>query len=617
MIENYVKQLIANQEEECKWNDKLLSPLGYEEWEKVLLERSSKLRSFYATNEDNIAKIRELYKGDVTKEVADELFNVAKTLSQSGRRDPIFLAELCAPIIKYYTEHSEVAENEEKAIIVIAIRNICIIDTYMRMHSKYGIDLVRDSYLWVVSRGEKYGNYQLKSARLNIFQAYANLMILLTEMDSDDQDILAFDYLKKMKALAKAPAVTGFGEDLPVVSGIVSEVGLSIPLSIDFRTHDKKEIYDKIIESYEEICREKADSKEAADLYYVKMLETRISQHKGELSPEEALMKLEALALSLPKPDWQDSAVDPTFFLQFTYIYTLCMQILSNNDFTYEFSEREIRKLFDKFKEIVEGLPFEYLSAYVDDVFGSVLTNTMPNLQSIELTEELINVLLMRRQPSTFIHSKMVEKIAIIVAEKILEKEPEIFCGLPGFESRAEVLEKKDELLTMISRGATLHDVGKCQIAPIINQQSRRLNDEEFACIKEHPLKGEKIIKYNASFDPYLDIIKGHHKSYDGKSGYPTDFDNTRSPYKILIDLVAICDSADAATDITGRNYTTGKDFNSLLSELVEGSGTRYNPDIVRIIKDSPDVIEKLVKLTGKDRIVHSYNAYRKCLGYR
>ncbi len=42
----------------------------------------------------------------------------------------------------------------------------------------------------------------------------------------------------------------------------------------------------------------------------------------------------------------------------------------------------------------------------------------------------------------------------------------------------------------------------------------------------------------------------------------------------------------DAATDILGRNYAKGKEFDRLFAELKEGAGTRYNPYIVRLIED-------------------------------
>ena len=72
---------------------------------------------------------------------------------------------------------------------------------------------------------------------------------------------------------------------------------------------------------------------------------------------------------------------------------------------------------------------------------------------------------------------------------------------------------------------------------------------------------------------------------------------------RILIDLISIADSTDAATDHLGRNYSEGKDFSKLLEELKEGSGTRYNPDLVSIICEDKKLQKELEELTSKGRL--------------
>ena len=142
----------------------------------------------------------------------------------------------------------------------------------------------------------------------------------------------------------------------------------------------------------------------------------------------------------------------------------------------------------------------------------------------------------------------------------------------------------------------------------VINRQNRALTDSEFAFIKRHPSLGVKVATV-AALEPYKDVIYGHHKSYDGKRGYPEDFDNTASPIRFVIDLISIADSIDAATDILGRNYASGKNFDDVFRELEEGAGTRYNPDIVDIISENRELYDDLYDLTGKGR----FEIYRDC----
>jgi len=65
-----------------------------------------------------------------------------------------------------------------------------------------------------------------------------------------------------------------------------------------------------------------------------------------------------------------------------------------------------------------------------------------------------------------------------------------------------------------------LHDVGKIEIPDYILQSDRRLSDEEFEIIKQHPIKSKSILS-NSNFDKKV-ILSAyeHHERLDG-SGYP------------------------------------------------------------------------------------------------
>ena len=45
-----------------------------------------------------------------------------------------------------------------------------------------------------------------------------------------------------------------------------------------------------------------------------------------------------------------------------------------------------------------------------------------------------------------------------------------------------------------------------------------------------------------------------------------------------------------AATEKLGRNYKEDKSFETVMAELKEGAGTRYNPDLVKLIENNEDV---------------------------
>ena len=147
-----------------------------------------------------------------------------------------------------------------------------------------------------------------------------------------------------------------------------------------------------------------------------------------------------------------------------------------------------------------------------------------------------------------------------------------------------------------------MHDVGKCRVAIIINTQDRKLSEDEYGILKYHPSLGAKLLEDDPDFAPYVDVIRGHHKTYDGK-GYPKDFDNVNSPARVLIDLIRLADSADAGTDVLGRYYTHGKTFQMILDEFKADAGTIYNPDLVALIENDKELCEKISHQTSDGRM--------------
>ncbi len=63
--------------------------------------------------------------------------------------------------------------------------------------------------------------------------------------------------------------------------------------------------------------------------------------------------------------------------------------------------------------------------------------------------------------------------------------------------------------------------------------------------------------------------------------GYPESFDDTKSEYRVLIELMHISDCLDAATDFIGRSYKRQKSLDECLMEFEQEQGSVYSPDIV------------------------------------
>jgi putative two-component system response regulator len=132
--------------------------------------------------------------------------------------------------------------------------------------------------------------------------------------------------------------------------------------------------------------------------------------------------------------------------------------------------------------------------------------------------------------------------------------------------------------------GAILHDIGKIHIRERILRKVDRLNDEEWEDIRKHPVIGAEMVKDIPYLQATIPIIRSHHEYWDG-SGYPDHLIGTDIPLSARI--VVVADAFDAMT--TDRTYQPAKTREEALAEIIENSGTKYDPAIVEVLQKSWD----------------------------
>lgn len=215
-------------------------------------------------------------------------------------------------------------------------------------------------------------------------------------------------------------------------------------------------------------------------------------------------------------------------------------------------------------------------------------------------------------QITTYAHSVHVAKIAEVLINGIFKYQPDLLKGVFGYQTTEQILSHKHVLRKFVHDAGMMHDVGKNAISSVVNNEYLPLTNDEYVIIKQHPHLGEMFLKMHPELMKFHDTTVGHHKWYNGKGGYPKDFDNTKSPVRIMIDIVTLSDCLQAATEHIGRNYRIGKNFEVAMSELREGAGTRYNPHLVALIDTHPDIVRKLSHLIADGWIEIYYRIYSK-----
>lgn len=141
------------------------------------------------------------------------------------------------------------------------------------------------------------------------------------------------------------------------------------------------------------------------------------------------------------------------------------------------------------------------------------------------------------------------------------------------------------EFRRLLYETCPLHDIGKVGIADAVLLKPGKLTKEEFECMKQHTIIGAKTLKGamdlcdNAIFlSMAYDIALTHHERFDG-TGYPQGLRGNAIPLSGRI--VALVDVYDALT--TRRVYKAAFPHSEAYRIIVEGSGTHFDPEIVRV----------------------------------
>jgi putative nucleotidyltransferase with HDIG domain len=209
----------------------------------------------------------------------------------------------------------------------------------------------------------------------------------------------------------------------------------------------------------------------------------------------------------------------------------------------------------------------------------------MHNLErSYDITLEALGDALDLKDAETEGHSKRVTAFTIAIARAM---------GL-----------QKDQI-SVIARGAFLHDIGKMAIPDSILRKPGKLTPDEVAIMREHCYRGYQLLKRIPFLHEAAEIVYSHQEKFDG-TGYPRGLRGEEIPLGAR--LFAIADTLDAIT--SDRPYRPAQSLAAARAEIERFSGTQFDPEVVKIYLGMPDNIwEDLRKEIDSQIYRFSYSA--------
>ena len=183
-------------------------------------------------------------------------------------------------------------------------------------------------------------------------------------------------------------------------------------------------------------------------------------------------------------------------------------------------------------KRVSEGIQYLYNNPESQE-FTNTASNITQNLMKAINENDAIAVditALKTCDEYTFKHSVDVATMSMIIAKQRNMSQTDVYnIGISGL----------------------LHDMGKSKIPLSILNKPARLNDEEFAVMKKHPLLGYEILKEKKEIpQPVAFGVLQHHEKMNGR-GYPLGLKSEQiTPYAKIMSVVDVYDAL-----VTERPY--------------------------------------------------------------
>lgn len=612
-----LKQVLENRRQADLLKEEIFKINRYEEWiAQFYLLADTQYHGFCENKRILESVFKDFENGDAPEHMYEELSDCLRLLLSGDTVDPGLAQEALNILIPHY----EMKHNIEKLIYLYECAGFTYLELSRTGDADFG-EISVQYYEKIISFKEDEKIVSQMKNVLRIVLAYYNLLAPSVSV-SNISFKAAYEHWKEFRVFVERSYIRELIKNHEDLKSYVKMTMDVFPKSAFLLFHESKcdepDIYPTLIEIAKHyyfdggISNEEIEDPLSDDFYTYHCLcvETEVE------SPEKAFWAMEKFYSENAFDNDELSLVKATKNSIGIMINPLIriMFVLNKTGLPHHEKYRLVKKYSQEILKVVAQLNKMNQSYTINTAVNDVVTNEVL-FQYIESPQERADFLLRLttlRQLSTMIHSNMVAELVETILSAIYKWKPELLLHTANMNSVQEIMENKSRFMQFAKNAAMMHDIGKNAMIDIINTNYRPLTDAEAMIIKNHPKRGCDYLKVNPDFEKFHDIVLGHHKFYNGTGGYDNSFDNTKSKYRFLIDLVTICDCMDAATDYLGRNFRSSKTVDTLFGELKDKAGTLYNPDIIQFIGEHPDLYQDLKRTLGPGRTEIYYKIYQK-----
>ena len=586
------------------YNDSIFMIKDHDRWVSFFRRRALKNHQIFLADKVALDNIFNVFKADtINYENYVGLFNAFMFNYQlKSATDPFISLKVC----KQFEEYEKVCpKSNSTAVVSNLIRGDAYLDLANFDNDKEKIELALCCYKKVIS-DECEGCPSYDFMKPKALMKLTGNRFLLNKVLTIEEHNHYFSMLKEWYQVHQNDTIfpKNFRKDMAYIILHHDEDLLRNVYLLDSTIMDKNKAEDLM----RKVIKRNLASKNLTDISFIRTLTLQV--RLGEISAKQAVN----LYLARYKEHWKlqkkqkmsssqlNIYVQP--FFSFFYLNDISDVSFAKKCRIVQRMCRDIEMVYQNRKDQ------QYTTSYIKHLNTIVTYERITKYLTPKERIHFLNSLNVATQVTTYAHSVHVSMIAEELMKGILKYQPELLIGSLGDLQISEVVRHQKKYIKFAHDAAMYHDLGKNSIISVVNNDYRPLTDEEFAIIKKHPALGLQYLKLAPELAKFHDTTLGHHKWYNGKGGYPDNFDNTKSPKRILIDMVTLSDCMQAATERVGRNYKGEKNFDTVMAEFRRDAGVRYNPDLVALIDAHPDVAKKLADLINEGWVEIYYNIY-------
>ena len=145
----------------------------------------------------------------------------------------------------------------------------------------------------------------------------------------------------------------------------------------------------------------------------------------------------------------------------------------------------------------------------------------------------------------------------------------------------AERLGLDDESRRDLELACRYHEIGKVGVRPSVFNKSGPLSDVERDSLRQHPLRGARLLAGLESLSGVATIVRHMYERYDG-SGFPDALRGDRVPIGSRILGLVIAHDHLATQEIDGGRLSSSE----AVGLLCEGAGTQFDPELLDVLDD-------------------------------